>query len=232
MQIIGGIGSTTHIDHHGQRMDKSALDRFAEQIKAKYIPLLVDHDFEQHIGVNLTARVVRLDDGEYALLLVNGVFDGQKEAASFPPGANNTVYKYYEQVLNYIEELIPTLVDMADDSLPSDEIIYPQSVSGQLELYLDSTAVAPDGTVYLIKRRIASVRDLELNIYPKDHDPPHFHVRSTQRNMDARFHIDTLELIDMKYGTITGKEVRQVQEFFKTNPQALSLLRHEYHRLK
>jgi len=49
-------------------MAKSALDQFAEQIKAKCIPLLINHDFSQQIGINLTARIVRLKDGEYALL--------------------------------------------------------------------------------------------------------------------------------------------------------------------
>lgn len=232
MQIQGGIASTTHIDYHGDRMAKSALDQFAEQIKVRYIPLLVNHDFSQQIGINLTARVVRLEDGEYALLVVSGIFEDETEAASYPSNADNTVWRDYEQLLNDVENSVPALLAMADDAPTPDQVVYPQTIAGQLELYLDSTSVTPDGTVYLIKQRIASVRDLEISIYPKDHEPPHFHVRSKQRNMDARFHVETLELINEKHGTIRSKEIRQVQEFFRTDTEALARLRAEYERLK
>jgi hypothetical protein len=232
MDIIGGIASTTHLDYHGQRMAKSTLDQFAEQIRAKYIPLLVDHGLDQQIGINLSARIIQLEDGEYALLVVTGIFKKDTEAASYPPGAVNDVWRNYEAVLDDVETLVPTLLSVPSDEPTPEEIEYPPTVAGQLELHLDSTSVAPDGSVYLIKRRIANVRDLEINVYPKDHDPPHFHVCSRQRNMDARFHIETLELINMKHGSISQKEIRQVQDFFKRNPEKLARLRNEYDRMK
>jgi hypothetical protein len=232
MQILGGIASTTHVDYHGDRVAKSALDKFADQIRAKYVPLLVNHDFSQQIGANFAARVVKLEDGEYALLVVSGIFDDGTEEASFPIGAANTVWQDYEHVLDFIEASIPTLLSMASEAPTPDDVAYPETIAGQLELYLDSTSVAPDGSVYLIKQRIASVGDLKVDIYPKDHDPPHFHVLSKQRNMNARFHIETLELINEKSGSIRSKEVKQIQEFFKANPEVLTRLRDEYQRLK
>jgi len=53
MKIITGIASTAHIDRHNERMAKSALDSMATQIKEKFIPQLIEHDPNQHVGVIL-----------------------------------------------------------------------------------------------------------------------------------------------------------------------------------
>jgi uncharacterized protein DUF4160 len=232
MQILGGIASSTHVDYHGQRMAKSALDQFALQVNTHYVPLLINHDFSQRIGVNLSARVVELDDGEYALLMVSGIFEDEAERASFLSGSANTVRASYESVLDDVEAHVPALLNMAAEVPTPEDVDYPQTIAGQLELHLDSTSIAPDGSVYLIKQRIANVRDLEINIYPKDHEPPHFHVRSRQRNMDARFHIETLDFINEKHGTIKPKEIKQIQGFFEQNPAMHAQLKREYERLK
>jgi hypothetical protein len=231
MQILGGIASTTHVDYHGQRMAKSLLDQFVDQIRATYVPLLVNHDFDQQIGVNLTARVVGLEDGEYALLVVSGMFDDASEAAKFPVGSDNTVWRDYESALDDIEETVPALLAAAGEEAAED-VVQAETIADQLELYLDSTEIAPDGSVYLIKRRIVSVGSLDINIYPQDHDPPHFHVVSKQRGIDARFYIETLELYNMKHGQIRTKEIKQIQDYFETHPQALQELREEYTRLQ
>jgi Domain of unknown function (DUF4160) len=232
MKIRGGIASTTHLDYHGQRMAKSALDQFAGQIKDRYIPLLIEHDFDRQIGVNLSARVVRLEDGEHALLIVSGIFEDDSEAAAFRSGEANAVWKRYESTLDDVETRVPTLLSMAADWPSPEDAEYPQTIAGQLELHLDSTSVAPDRSVGLIKQRIATIRDLEINVYPKDHEPAHFHVRSRQRNMDARFRIETLEFINEKRGKIKPKEIRQVQDFFEKNPAMYAQLKQEYERLK
>ncbi len=118
-----------------------------------------------------------------------------------------------------------------DDALPED-VPETQTVADQLELHLDSTEIAPDGSVYLIKRRITSVGGLEIYVYPQDHDPPHFHVVSKQRKIDARFHLETLEVISMKRGEIRQKETRQIQDFFRTHPDALADLKVAYRQLQ
>jgi Domain of unknown function (DUF4160) len=232
MKISGGIASTTHVDSHGQRMAKSLLDQFALQIKTHYVAQLIRHDSDQHKGINLSARVMQLDDGEYALLLVSGIFENEAERAIFLVGAANTVWASYESMLDEVEAHVPALLSMAADEPTLEDVPYPQTLAGQLEFHLNSTSVAPDGTVYLIKQRIANIRDLEINIYPKDHEPPHFHVRSRQRNMDARFHVETLEFINEKTGTIKPKEVKQIQDFFQKDPAMHAKLKREYDRLK
>jgi hypothetical protein len=231
MNLLAGIASTTHIDAHGQRIARTALDEFARQIRVTYIPLLINHDFSQQIGVNLAARVIRLDDGEYAMLVVSGIFDDESEALQFPVGTENEVWADYSPVLDEMEATVPKLLASVTD-IDDPEIAQPVTVSEELEFYLDSTEVAPDGSVYLIKRHIASVGSLKIYLCPKDHDPPHFHVESKQRNMNARFRVDTLEYYDMKHGQIRPKEVRQIQEYFRTHLDALDRLKEEYQRLR
>jgi hypothetical protein len=213
-------------------MAKSALDGMVEQLRAKYVPSFVNHDPEQHDGVNLNARVVQLEDGEYALIAVQGIFTDESEFATYRTGAPNTVWADYESVLDNVEAQVPELLSAAASRDRPKSEPYPPTLAGQLELHLDSTTIAPDGSVYLIKQRVATVRDLEVNIYPKDHDPPHFHVRSKQRNLDARFHVYTLELINEKHGKIKPKEVRQIQDFFKSNSKMHTLLKSEHERLQ
>ncbi len=232
MRLQGGIASTTYVDAHGHRMTKSALDGAVEQLRAKYIPLLINHDWDKHIGVNFNARVVRLPDGEYALLIASGIFTDKSEFATYPTGAPNTAWADYESVLDDVEAQVPELLSAAASRDRPKSEPYPPTLAGQLELHLDSTTIAPDGSVYLIKQRVATVRDMEINVYPKDHDPPHFHVRSKQRNLDARFHVYTLDLINEKHGKIKPKEVRQIQDFFKSNSKMHTLLKSEYERLQ
>lgn len=213
-------------------MTKSAFDGVVKQLQAKYIPLLINHDWDQHIGVNFNARVVRLPDGEYALLIASGIFTDKSESATYPTGAPNTVWADYESVLDDVEAQVPELLSTAASRDRPKSEPYPPTLAGQLELHLDSTTIAPDGSVYLIKQRVATIRDLEINVYPKDHDPPHFHVLSKQRNLDARFHVYTLELINEKHGKIKPKEVRQIQDFFKSNSKMHAHLKGEYERLQ
>ena len=50
-----------------------------------------------------------------------------------------------------------------------------------------------DGRLYLIKELVDRVNGLSLYIYPKDHPPPHFHIRGG--GIDAAFSIQDCSLI-------------------------------------
>ncbi|GAG28127.1 unnamed protein product, partial [marine sediment metagenome] len=58
----------------------------------------------------------------------------------------------------------------------------------------------------------------------------HFHVISKQRKINARFNIETLDYINMKEGIISPKDIKKIQNFFKTHPGPLKLLKDEYSR--
>lgn len=212
-----GIATTTHIDRHYERFSKSALEGMADQIKQKYIPNLVDHDPNKQIGIILYGEVFRLADGEYALGVVTGVFEDPQEQSEFKNGDKNTVWYKYIELLN-VESLIKMQQKNSDGSGK-----YVQrkrsdlSLVELLEIHLNSTQVAADGKIYKIKKFIASTGDLRFEVYPKDHEnQPHFHVISKQRGINARFDIDTLELISIKQGAIRPSDVKKIQSFFRS----------------
>jgi hypothetical protein len=106
------------------------------------------------------------------------------------------------------------------------------NIAKVLEKYLDKTSIWKDGRVYITKAFIDKYKDLEFHIYPKDHFPPHFHVISKQRNIDARFHIESFELISEKRGKISNSDIKKVKSFFKMFKQAREKLNKEYKRLQ
>lgn len=97
-------------------------------------------------------------------------------------------------------------------------------------MHLDSTAVWPDGRVIRTKRFVASTGDLQIHIYPNDQFPPHFHVISKQRQIDARFNLKTLEIISNKQGQMSINDQKKIKHFFVTNPSILAELNSEYER--
>jgi hypothetical protein len=229
MKFITGIASTTHIDKHGDRFAKSALDGMARQIKEKFIPNLVDHDPKQQIGAALYGEVFKLSDGEYALGVVTGFFENDEEGKRCEAGKPNTLWSEAKKHLD-INELLKMNENNANKGharVPSN-----RTIADLLETHLDSTQVSPDGRVYKIKRLIASTGDLRVEVYPGDHKyQPHFHVISKQRAMNARFDLETLEVISMKKGKIKPDDVKKIQNFFELRPDKLEYLKQEHQRL-
>lgn len=229
MQINIGIASTTHLDRHNERMAKSALDGMVDQIKEKYIPQLIEHDRNRHVGVLLYGEVFQLKDGEHALGVVMGLFENENEKNEFGLDQPNKVWQNYKQYLN-IDELIGLSEQKKSDLVSQNRI--PVNVADLLEIHLDSTQILPDGRVYKIKRFIAATGDLRIEVYPKDHDPSHFHVISRQRGINARFDIRTIELVNMKEGKIKKDDIKKIQDFFKTSSDFLNQLRDEHSRMQ
>lgn len=231
MRIETCIASTTHIDRHNERVAKSALDSAVEQIKERFIPQLVEHDWDQHIGVVLYGEVFQLQDGEYALGIVSGIFESRKERERYKTGQSNEVWQDYKKYLD-----IDGLLKMNEQNHQANEADLPlknMNVADLLEIHLDSTQLLSDGTVYKIKRFIAATGDLRIEVYPKDHEhQPHFHVISRQRGINARFDIKTLDLMNMKQGEIQENDVKKIQNFFRIFPNYLEKLKSEHARMK
>ncbi len=61
------------------------------------------------------------------------------------------------------------------------------------------------------KERVTQVDDLEIIIYTNDHNPPHFHVRTKERNVDAKFSIETGEYLS---GEIDSKNLKRIKAFY------------------
>lgn len=76
-----------------------------------------------------------------------------------------------------------------------------------LERLLSSNlAVWEDDTLIHIKKLVAEVRGLRIEIYPNEHPPPHFHVRGP--SIAGTFDIRTCELLQ---GRLQGREQRLVE---------------------
>jgi hypothetical protein len=69
-----------------------------------------------------------------------------------------------------------------------------------------------EGKEFLIEIRalVDRVRGLKIEIYPDEHPPPHFHVKSP--NVDASFTIESCELLS---GEIQGTDLRKIRFWFK-----------------
>ena len=225
------LASSTHLDLHNERMARSVLENSARHIRKKYVPFLIEHDFDRQIGVLLDARVARLPDGEYGLFAVAGEFESFSERIAYKNGEKNTVHKQYAAELEGIEERVSLAPAESSEATPMPRNL---NIAELLEIHLDSTKVLDTGEVYKIKRYIASTGDLEIHVYPKDHpneNPGHFHIVSKQRGIDARFNIETLQHLSNKKGSIKKDDLRKIKNFFETHASELKLLRDEHHRL-
>jgi len=73
---------------------------------------------------------------------------------------------------------------------------------------------------YAIKERVTTIDDLQVIIYSNDHNPPHFHVKTKNLNIDAKFKIENCELIR---GEINSKNLRKIKAFYMSKKGRLVL---------
>lgn len=67
---------TTHLDRHNERFTLEALQCARKQIEREIIPQGIEHDPRiEPIGRILSAEIIKLEDGEYALEATNEIFD-------------------------------------------------------------------------------------------------------------------------------------------------------------
>jgi len=231
MKIMIAVASTTHLDLHNEKVSKSCLEDMALQIRSKYIPQLINHDFSKQVGVLLYGEAFPLEDGEFALYVVSGIFENKSEKQNYKLGSPNTVWKKYKHYLHDSIKLSNQRNSRRKSQKPLSNTKRDLNIADLLETHLDSTHVLPDGRVYKIKRFIAATGDLRIEVYPKDHRPKHFHVISKQRAINARFDLETLELIDTKSGKVKRDDIRKIQNFFETYPKARQKLESEYKRM-
>lgn len=67
-------------------------------------------------------------------------------------------------------------------------------------------AVWEDGSLYSIRQLVARFEGLKVEIYSREHPPPHFHVKGG--DVDVSFSIDNCELIE---GKLDGRRTALIQ---------------------
>lgn len=76
MKRIQKIIATSHVDLHGDMIHPEALKDAVRQIKEKYLPLNNEHDIRcPPIGRIVSAKVIKLQDGQYALIATAELFE-------------------------------------------------------------------------------------------------------------------------------------------------------------
>jgi hypothetical protein len=79
-----------------------------------------------------------------------------------------------------------------------------------LETLLSSgLGVLPNGSLYHIRVEVARLRGLRIRIYPRDHDPPHFHVVAP--GINAKFAINNCSHLG---GDLTHQQAKLVKWWF------------------
>lgn len=63
------------------------------------------------------------------------------------------------------------------------------------------------------KERITTIKNLKVIIYSNDHNPPHFHVMSKDYEVNAKFLIETGELLS---GEISSKDLKRIKAFYNS----------------
>lgn len=81
-----------------------------------------------------------------------------------------------------------------------------------LERYINQTLVNDNLGVYFIKRQVEKIRNMKIEIYSNDHNPPHFHVKSNDLTINATFRLDDCALIN---GQIERDDLKRIEAFYK-----------------
>jgi hypothetical protein len=70
------------------------------------------------------------------------------------------------------------------------------------------------------KERVKTIRNMKIIIYSNDHNPPHFHVISNDNSVNAKFTLDTCQLLS---GDIETKDIKRIEAFHK-DPKTIIVL--------
>ena len=73
-----------------------------------------------------------------------------------------------------------------------------------------------DGEIYSVRHLVSKVGNIKVEVYPNDHTPPHFHIRSPDLN--AALRIDNCELI---VGKLTGQQNALIRRWHRNFQQML-----------
>lgn len=86
----------------------------------------------------------------------------------------------------------------------------------RLNQFFNMFIVDDYGNLFAQRELVGKIQNLKLYIYPKDHNPPHFHVRSP--DFDASFNILTCEIIN---GNIDLKSYKKIKIWHESSIELL-----------
>ena len=66
---------------------------------------------------------------------------------------------------------------------------------------------------YIQKERVGVVGNIDIVIYTNDHNPPHFHVKTKDGTIDAKFKIEDGSFIS---GSIGSNDLKKINAFYNS----------------
>ena len=87
-----------------------------------------------------------------------------------------------------------------------------------LTKFINFTSITDNGEVCFIKQQIEKIRNMKIEVFNNDHNPPHFHVKSDSGDIDAIFRIDNCVLIA---GSIDSKDKKRIETFHSQKKQLM-----------
>ena len=99
MRMLKQIVATTHADRHGESFALEALEEMANQVASRCVPVLHEHDPRiPPLGRTVSAEVIRLPDGEHALVVKWESFGACDVAPPVDPGRRIELREYSDGV--------------------------------------------------------------------------------------------------------------------------------------
>ena len=86
-------------------------------------------------------------------------------------------------------------------------------ITDLLERFINKTVYNEEFGVYFIKELVGRIRNMKIEIYSNDHNPPHFHVKSSDKSIDATFRLDNCSIIE---GKVNRKDRKRIEAFFNS----------------
>lgn len=80
-----------------------------------------------------------------------------------------------------------------------------------LELYINTENLSQLEKGIFIKERVDVIRNMEILIYTRDHLPAHFHVKSKDSSINAKFLIEDGSFLS---GDISPKDLKRIKAFY------------------
>jgi hypothetical protein len=172
---ITGIAATTHIDLHGDRFTREALEDLVGQASKEYIPINVEHDFRvPPLGRTVAAKIVKLEDGESGVEIEGELFENG-EVVDFN-GAGRKLKRRAPEGPGILYDLT---YQNADDQKLIDDIA--SLVSGKKDLHVKKS-IGPLAEISILLGTIAS--------------------SAFTKKIFERFADDTYDLIEAKIGEL------------------------------
>jgi hypothetical protein len=85
-----------------------------------------------------------------------------------------------------------------------------------LMIALTQTVITKEGHVAEIRKLVTKVDNLKIEIYPNEHPPPHFHVKSNDFNVSL-----SIMDCDIVKGQLDSKTLKKVKYFHGRNKDKL-----------